>query len=107
MGEITVQELYQRFKQGKEDFLLLDVREPFEYRLTNIEGKLIPLGQLPNRLTEIEEYRDREIITMCRSGARSAEACQYLEQQGFKKTLNLKGGINEWARRIDSTLPVY
>ena len=107
MGEITVEELMQLLSKEGEIFLLLDVREPFEYRISNLGGTLIPLGQLPARITEIEDYRDKAVIVMCRSGARSAEGCRYLEQRGFTKTRNLLGGINEWARKIDPGLPIY
>lgn len=107
MGEISVAELQQLLKDDTEDFLLLDVREPFEYRISNLNGLLIPLGQLPARIAELESYKDKEVIVMCRSGARSAEACRFLGQQGFTNTKNLVGGINEWARKIDPDLPVY
>lgn len=106
MEEITVQQL-NRKKLNDESFFLLDVREPFEYQISNIEGTLIPLDQLSGRLDEIEDKKDEEVIVMCRSGSRSAKATKLLQEKGFSNVKNLKGGVNEWAREIDSSLPVY
>ncbi|MEX0770294.1 MAG: rhodanese-like domain-containing protein [Balneolaceae bacterium] len=106
MEEITVQEL-NRKKLNDESFFLLDVREPFEYQISNIEGTLIPLDQLSGRLDEIEDKKNEEVIVMCRSGSRSAKATKFLQEKGFSNVKNLKGGVNEWAREIDSGLPVY
>lgn len=106
MEEITVFDL-KTMMDEKQDFLLLDVREPHEYHMANIKGTLIPLDQVPVRVTEIEEYRDRQVVVMCRSGARSARACMMLAADGFTNVKNLRGGINDWAREIDPTLPVY
>ncbi len=105
MKEITVQELKEKREEGN-DFLLLDVREDFEYLVSNLEGHHIPLGQLETRLRELREYQEREIIVMCRSGNRSSRAVSYLESQGFKNVANLKGGIKKWATEIDSSIPV-
>lgn len=106
MEEITVQELKQKM-ESNEEFLLLDVRESHEYHLSNINGTLIPLDQLPARLDEIKEFMNKEVVVMCRSGARSARACMFLTANGFASAKNLRGGINDWARQIDPTLPVY
>lgn len=109
MEEITVQELKQKI-DNDEGVFLLDVREPFEQYQSKIEYKntqLIPVGELDNRLDEIEDQKEQEVICMCRSGSRSAEACKLLEKRGFTDVKNLKGGINEWARNIDKSLPVY
>lgn len=106
MEEITVQEL-NRKKLNDESFFLLDVREPFEYQISNIEGTLIPIDQLSGRLDEIEDKQNEEVIVMCRSGSRSAKATKLLQEKGFSNVKNLKGGVNEWAREIDSSLPVY
>lgn len=106
MEEITVSQLKEMQDSNKE-FILLDVRETFEYEFTNIGGQLIPLDQLPDRLSDIEQYKDKEVVTMCRSGSRSARACEFLSRNGFTNVKNLKGGINEWAREIDSSLPIY
>lgn len=105
MKEITVQELNEK-KENNEEFLLLDVREDVEYMVSNLDGHHIPLGQLPNRLHEINKNKDAEIVVMCRSGNRSSRAVAYLENQGFTNVANLKGGIKKWAEEIDPTMPV-
>ena len=95
MEEINVQELKRKL-ENKEDFHLIDVREPYEYEEANIGGKLIPMGELSDHLDELEEWKDEEIILMCRSGARSGKAQQYLEMNDFSKVYNLEGGILAW-----------
>jgi rhodanese-related sulfurtransferase len=110
MEEITVEELKQKIDTADNDIFLLDVREPFEQYQSKIEyqnSQLIPVGELADRLDEIEDRRNQEIVCMCRSGSRSAEACKLLEKKGFSDVKNLKGGINDWARNIDNSLPVY
>ncbi|MEX1012019.1 MAG: rhodanese-like domain-containing protein [Balneolaceae bacterium] len=104
--EITVEELKKKIDSGDPIFLL-DVREEFEYQISNLEGALIPLGKLPDRIGEIEDKSADEVIVMCRSGARSAKAVQLLQSKGFKNVKNLAGGINQWAREIDKSMPVY
>ena len=106
MKEITVQDLKDKMDAG-EDFFLLDVREPHEYAISNIDGTLIPLGELPNRLNEIEDQRDKEVVVMCRGGGRSAQGLKILEKNGFSNVINLKGGVNAWAKEIDPSKPVY
>lgn len=106
MDEITVQELKEK-KDRKESFFLLDVRENFEYHISNLKGTLIPLDQLPDKLEELEDKKDQEIVIMCRTGNRSAQAQKFLLDNGFSNVLNLKGGINQWARDIDPSMPVY
>lgn len=105
MEEITVENLKEKLES--DDIVIIDVREPFEYNISNIDGKLIPLNQLKNRVDEIEEHKKDEVVVMCRTGGRSAEATKFLENQGFENVKNLKGGINEWAKKIDQSLPVY
>jgi len=104
MKETTVQELKEK-KDRDDDFTLLDVREPHEYQISNIDGTLIPLDDLPGRTDELE--KDKEIVVMCRSGARSAQAVKFLENKGFENVSNLVGGVNAWAKEIDTSLPVY
>jgi rhodanese-related sulfurtransferase len=93
---ITVQELRKKMESG-EKFTLIDVREPYEHREFNIGGLLIPLGNIPAALDDLEPHKDEEIILYCRSGNRSGMAQQFLLQQGFKKVLNLTGGMLAWA----------
>lgn len=104
--EITVQEL-KKIQDEKEPVLLVDVREKFEKELVDIGGTLIPLGQLADRLPEIESHKDKPIIIYCRSGARSAEACRILMSNGYRDVRNLRGGILKWADDIDPSLPKY
>ncbi len=99
MQDITVEELKNRREQG-ESLVVIDVREPYEYEEFNIGGTLIPLGSLPSRLDELEEYKDREIVVHCRSGARSANAKAFLNSVGFGKVRNLIGGVMEWQARF-------
>jgi len=93
---ITVQELKEKMDAGDE-FVLIDVREIYEHQEFNIGGTLIPMGNLPNALEDLTEHKDDEVILYCRSGNRSGMAQQFLLQQGFKKVLNLTGGMLAWA----------
>jgi adenylyltransferase/sulfurtransferase len=104
--EINVNDLNERIQKG-DKINLLDVREQFEYDMVNLDGKLIPLGELESRLSELEAWKDQEVIIHCRSGARSAEACRILMRHGFKNPINLQGGINRWAMLIDPSMPMY
>jgi sulfur-carrier protein adenylyltransferase/sulfurtransferase len=102
--EIQVEELKRRLDAG-EDLFVLDVREPHEYQICNIGGHLIPLNDLPKRISELDS--SREIVAHCKMGGRSAKAVQFLRQAGFQKVHNLKGGIIAWADRIDPKMPKY
>jgi adenylyltransferase/sulfurtransferase len=103
--ETDVTEL-KRKMDDKEDFFLLDVREPTEFQIGRIPGStLIPLGEVPRRVGEIP--RDKEIIVHCKMGGRSAKAAAFLRQQGYTRVKNLKGGILDWSDKIDPTLPKY
>jgi rhodanese-related sulfurtransferase len=90
--DITVEELKERLEKG-EDLHFYDVREEHEYEEDNLGAILIPLGELPDHLDELEPLRDEEIIIHCRSGARSGKAARYLESQGFSNVRNVLGGI--------------
>ena len=102
--QITVTDLKQRIDAG-EDLFILDVREPFEYQIANIGGKLIPQGEVPQRLAEID--REREIVVQCKSGGRSQRIAEFLKQSGYPKVVNLTGGILAWSSEIDPTVPKY
>jgi adenylyltransferase/sulfurtransferase len=102
--EIQVEELKRRLDAG-DNIFVLDVREPHEYQICNMGGHLIPLGDLPKRVNELDT--SREIVAHCRSGVRSAKAVSFLRQAGFKKVTNLAGGILAWADRVDPTMPKY
>jgi adenylyltransferase/sulfurtransferase len=101
---IEVEELKRRLDAG-EDIFVLDVREPHEYQICNINGYLIPLGDLPKRVHELDS--SREIVAHCRSGVRSAKAVTFLQQAGFRKVKNLTGGILAWADKVDPKMPKY
>jgi adenylyltransferase/sulfurtransferase len=102
--EITPRELKARLDRG-ESLFILDVREPHEYQICNLRGRLIPLGELPRRVHELDS--SLEIVAHCRSGKRSAEAIDFLRKAGFRKVHNLKGGILAWSDEVDSSVPKY
>ena len=102
--EITAKELKARLDRG-DNLFILDVREPHEYQICNLNGKLIPLGELPRRVAELDS--SHEMVVHCRSGKRSADAIQFLQKAGFKKLLNLKGGVLAWSDEVDPTMPKY
>jgi len=102
--EITPRELKTRLDRG-DDLYILDVREPHEYQICNLGGHLIPLGDLSKRASELDS--SREIVVHCRSGKRSAEAVEFLQRAGFRKVLNLKGGILAWSDEVDPSVPKY
>jgi len=102
--EMDVEEFKQRLDAGERLFVL-DVREPQEYQICNLGGYLIPLGDLPKRVSELDS--SHQIVAHCKLGGRSARAVQFLQQAGFQKVHNLKGGILAWAIRIDPQMPKY
>jgi adenylyltransferase/sulfurtransferase len=102
--EITATELKARQDRGEKVFIL-DVREPHEYQICNLNGKLIPLGELPRRVNELDS--SVEMVVHCRSGKRSADAIHFLQTAGFKKLWNLKGGVLAWADEVDPRMPKY
>jgi adenylyltransferase/sulfurtransferase len=102
--EITAAELQQRLHAGQPTFIL-DVREPHEYEICNLSGYLLPLGELPSRVHELNTAD--EIVVHCRSGVRSARAVDFLRQAGFRKVWSLKGGILAWSDQVDPSIPKY
>jgi adenylyltransferase/sulfurtransferase len=105
--EIAPVELRARLDAG-EDLLLIDVREPFERELAAIErARLVPLGELSERIAELETYRDRPIVVHCHHGGRSRSACELLISEGFGKVENLATGIDGWSLQVDSSVPRY
>ncbi len=101
----TPRELEQRLAQG-EDMMLVDVREPHEWRIARLPGAtLVPLGTLPARVQELD--RDRTLVLYCHHGQRSMQALQFLEQAGFTRLKNLRGGIDAWSREVDPATPRY
>jgi adenylyltransferase/sulfurtransferase len=102
--QITVQELKRRMDAG-EDMQLIDVREPYEYQIAQIGGKLIPQNDVPQRLKEIDP--SREVVVHCKSGGRSQRIAEYLKQQGYSRVANVAGGILAWAEQIDPKVQKY
>jgi len=103
-SEITPVELKKRLDSG-EDIFILDVREPHEYEICNLQGHLIPLGELPKRVQELDP--NSEIVAHCKGGVRSAKAVAFLQEAGFKNVVNLSGGISRWAADVDPSMPKY
>jgi adenylyltransferase/sulfurtransferase len=104
LTDMTVEEFKQRRDRG-DDLFLLDVREPHEYQICNLNGYLIPLNDLPKRVNELDS--SREIVVHCKMGGRSAKAVDFLRQAGFTKVHNLAGGINAWSEKVDPSVPKY
>jgi len=104
MNEITVQDL-KKMIDNKEDFQLIDVRETFEYEMSNLNGLNIPLAGLVLEADMVS--KDKPVIMQCRSGARSAAALNQLEQLGYTNLSNLKGGILAWKAEFEPDMPVY
>ncbi|MBZ5541211.1 MAG: molybdopterin-synthase adenylyltransferase MoeB [Acidobacteriia bacterium] len=102
--EITPRELKARLDRG-DDLFVLDVREPHEFQICNLQGHLIPLGEVARRVQELDS--SREIVVHCKGGKRSAEAAEFLRKAGFRKIWNLKGGILAWSDEVDSSVPKY
>ena len=102
---IQPQRLKRLIDEGKE-IVLLDVREDWEYQTAHLDGaRSIPLGDLPHRASELNPYA--EIIVYCHQGMRSLDAAYLLQQLGFKRVKSLVGGIDRWAREIETNLPRY
>ena len=99
-----VEDLKERMDANTAPFLL-DVREAYEYAICNLGGLLIPLNDLPRRVTELDPAR--ETVVYCRSGGRSAMAAKFLIASGFKNVKNLAGGILAWSAKIDPSMPQY
>ena len=96
MENITVEELKARMDAG-EKINLIDCREPDEYAEFNIGGRLVPLGKITSmQADELDDLKEEEVIVHCRSGKRSVTACLFLEAVGFKKTVNVVGGLLDW-----------
>jgi len=103
--DITSVELKQRLDRG-DRLRIVDVREPNEFQINRIPGaELIPLGELPRRYAELEV--EEELIVLCKMGGRSAKAADFLRSVGFKRVLNLKGGILDWVDKVDPSQPKY
>jgi adenylyltransferase/sulfurtransferase len=99
-----VEDLKAKLDNG-EGVSVLDVREPHEYEVANIGARLIPLGELPERLIELDQ--DETLAVHCKTGGRSARAVKLLREAGFQNVYNVKGGITAWSEEIDPSVPKY
>ena len=107
MSEISPKQFKENWENGIKPFLL-DVREPDEWEVCNLQAYgavLIPLGEVPQRLAEIP--KGTPIVCQCRSGARSARAQAFLKSNGYTDVTNLTGGILKWAADVDPSMPRY
>lgn len=105
IDQMTPSDFVQR-REGGEDLLLLDVREPRELAVASVPGALhIPMAQVPGRLQELDPAR--HIVVICHSGGRSQAVVGFLKHKGFEKVSNLAGGITRWSREVDPSIPVY
>ncbi|MFZ1087014.1 MAG: rhodanese-like domain-containing protein [Terracidiphilus sp.] len=102
--QMNVKELKRRIDAGEEAYIL-DVREPWEFKVAQIGGKLIPMNEIPQRLSEIDH--EREIIVHCHHGVRSQRVAEFLQKSGFPRVVNLAGGIDAWSREVDPQVPKY
>jgi rhodanese-related sulfurtransferase len=102
--EIQAEELKSRLDHG-DDLFLLDVRDEYEYEISNIGGSLIPLPELSKRLNELNAKQ--EIVTLCKMGPRGVKAVELLQKKGFKRVSNLRGGIHAWSDRVDRSVRKY
>ncbi|MEX1189155.1 MAG: rhodanese-like domain-containing protein [Bacteroidia bacterium] len=104
MKEISVSEL-QQWRAENKAHQLIDVREEYEHENVNIQGELIPMGEIPNRLEEVR--KDVPVVFHCKTGGRSGNVTKYMMQRGYDNVYNLKGGIYAWIDEIDSSLSKY
>ena len=101
---IRAEELKRRLDAG-ENLFLLDVRDEYEYEISNIGGQLIPLPELAKRLNELNV--NQNIVTVCKMGPRGVKAAQVLHKAGFTHVWNLTGGIHAWSDRVDRSVRKY
>lgn len=105
MNVISVEELAQWRASGRQ-FILLDVREPFEFEAASLTGTLhIPMREIPARLAELDPAAD--IAVLCHHGGRSEHVSRFLHARGFERVHNIDGGIEEYSLRVDSSIPRY
>ena len=102
---LSPKEVFERLERG-DDFVLLDVREPFEVQIAPLQEALcIPMAEVPQQLEQLD--RGKDIVVVCHHGIRSARVCQFLQSNGYDRVINLAGGIDAWAIEIDPLIPRY
>jgi len=105
--EIDVESVAALRRSG-DVFLLLDCREPDEYAIAHLPGAvLLPMQEIPQRLAELEPFRDGRIVVHCHHGGRSLRVTRFLRDKGYPSVQNMTGGIDAWSLRIDPTMPRY
>ena len=102
--EITVEE-FNEWRKTNKPHVLIDVREPQEFQIANLGGRLVPIRTVPTLLNELDPEQD--IVVHCHHGGRSIMAVEFLRRNGFPNARNLQGGIDKWSERIDPTVPRY
>lgn len=106
MREFNAVQLVDYLDTTEQRPLLLDVRQPWEYDICQLDNsQLIPMGEIPHHLEELD--KDRETVVICHHGIRSRQVGYFLEQAGFSNIINLKDGVNGWARTVDMTMSTY
>lgn len=103
--DINVNDLKERLDAGTAP-KIIDVREPWEFEKDHIAAENIPMGEVPGRLDELEQYKDQELIVCCRSGGRSGNIANFLRSSGFNNVRNLTGGMLAWKTYIDPAFRV-
>jgi len=105
--EITIDDV-KKLIDSEADFLFLDCRQESEYETASIEGAtLLPMGEIAQRVEELEEHKQRQIVIHCHHGGRSLRVAQWLRQQGFEHAQSMMGGIDGWSQQIDESIPRY
>ena len=106
MQHYSARELHDCLQKGEKSYVLLDVREPWEYEKCRIENsELIPMRQVPGALDRLDPHS--EIVVICHHGIRSRMVASFLEQQGFVNVINLTGGVDAWAKEVDPDMGTY
>jgi len=106
MRELTPDECKAHIEQCESSPMLLDVREPWEYQIVHLENsQLIPMRKVPEIVETLDPHQ--EIIVVCHHGIRSRQVALFLEHKGFSNVVNLRGGLDAWARHTDTSLPTY
>jgi rhodanese-related sulfurtransferase len=104
--EINPEEVKSKLDAG-ESFMLLDIREPWEFETAKIDGtKLMPMGDVPSRAHQELDPEDH-VVVVCHHGVRSMNVTAWLRQEGFEKAQSMRGGIDAWSRRVDGKVPMY
>ncbi|MDQ2992770.1 MAG: rhodanese-like domain-containing protein [Candidatus Eremiobacteraeota bacterium] len=105
MAEITCDEL-ARWRSERSDFAIIDVREPWELQMSSLaDATNVPMRQLAGDTSVVPQ--DRDVVLICRSGSRTDMLAEHLGTLGFTNIYSLEGGLNEWARRIDTSMKQY